>query len=85
VLLYEPAAIGVAYSSRGPTRSLCAQERGEAFAILVAGGAALEVSAHADHRGVGVAAGKLELDVSVEVLKALLARELGARGAQHQA
>jgi hypothetical protein len=45
--------------------------------ILVAGGTALEVSAHAGQAGVGVLAGQLELDVLVEELEALLAADLG--------
>jgi hypothetical protein len=56
-----------------------AHQRGEAFVVLVAGRAALEVRSHAGDARVGVAAGELELDVAVQVLEAFVARQLGAR------
>ena len=53
----------------------------QAVVVFRAGGAALEVGAHARDRRVGVGAGELELDVAVELLEALLAAELRAAGA----
>ena len=43
----------------------------------MAGGASLEMGAHAGDRRVGAGAGELELYVAVELLEALLAAELG--------
>ena len=51
--------------------------------VLSAGGAAFEVGSHARHGCVGVATGDLELDVVIEVLEALIARQLGARWTKH--
>src|SRR5438128_1258941 len=60
-------------------------ERVEAVVVLGAGGAALEVGVHAGHGGIGVCAGELDFDITVEVLEALLAGELGTAGAAHAA
>src|SRR3954452_11688808 len=56
------------------------EERGEALVVLAAGGAPVQVRAHAGNGQLGVAPGQLELDVAVEVLEALLAAELVAGG-----
>ena len=48
----------------------------------MAGRAALEVGAHARDPVVGVRALKLELDVLVELLEALVAEQLGLGGAE---
>src|SRR5204863_3007076 len=61
---------------------LRADERGEAVVVLMARWAALEVRPHARDRRVRVSSGEPELDVSVEVLEALLAGQLRARRAQ---
>jgi hypothetical protein len=57
-------------------RWLVGEQRREAVVVLAAGRAALEVRPHARHRGVGVAAGELELDVAVELVEARLAGQL---------
>src|SRR4051794_23297106 len=57
-------------------------QREEALVVLLAGRAALEVSAHPRHRRVGVGAGQRQLDVAVELLEALLAGQLGSGGGQ---
>ena len=44
--------------------------------LIAARGAALEVGAHPRHPGVGIVASKLQLDVLVEPLEALLAGHL---------
>ena len=47
--------------------------------VLVARGAAVEVSPHARDVDVGVRAGKLQLDVPIQLLEALLAGQLRSR------
>jgi hypothetical protein len=50
--------------------------------VLVAGWAAFEVRAHARHVFVGGCAGKLELDIVVELVEALVASQLRSWGAE---
>src|SRR4051812_35927956 len=57
-------------------------QRHEALVVLVAGRAALQVSAHARHRRVRVGAGQRELDVAVDLVEARLAGQLGLRRAE---
>ena len=73
------------FSIRAPRRSSTGGLRGrregeEADVILLAGGATFEVRAHArdllDRRD----AGELELDVTIELVEALFARQLRAGG-----
>jgi hypothetical protein len=52
----------------------------QTVAILVAGRTALEVCPHARDRGIGIGAVEFELDVAVQLLKALLAAELRPPG-----
>ena len=52
--------------------------------LLAAGGAALQVGAHAGERRVDVGARELELDVGVEPVEALLAADLRARPGPEQ-
>jgi hypothetical protein len=55
-------------------------ELAQAVVVLVAGGAALDMGAHARDPVVGPCASELELDVLVEVLEALIAEQLRLRG-----
>jgi hypothetical protein len=56
---------------------LAGEEGAQAFTILGACRAALEVRTHARMRRLRVGAGELELDVAVEPREALLAADLG--------
>ena len=69
-------------TSRRLQRLLAADERAQAFVLLAAGGATVEVGAQPGNREVGVMTRELELDVPVELLEALLAADLWAVGAQ---
>src|SRR5215212_2879152 len=60
-------------------------EVAQAFVLLGAGRAARQMRAHAWDGGIGVAAGKLDLDVAVELVEAGLASELGVGGAEQAA
>src|SRR5919197_387957 len=66
-------------------RRVAGEEVAQAVVILAAGGAALEVGAHAGHRGVGVCAGELELDEAVELVEARLAGQLRLHWAEQAA
>src|SRR4051812_6976026 len=57
-------------------------EIAQAGEVLGAGGAAVEVGAHAGDPRVGGVADEAELDVAVELLEALLAGQLGSAGAE---
>src|SRR3954468_19693507 len=61
---------------------LARDEVAKAGEILGAGGAAVEVCAHAGDPRVGRLAGEAQLDVAVELLEALLAGQLRVRGAE---
>lgn len=61
---------------RGLPRLLAADEGTEAGVILLARGAADQVSLHPGDGRVGVVAGEFEVDVAVELLEALLAADL---------
>jgi hypothetical protein len=63
-------------------RSALGRERAQALVLLSAGGAALEVRAHAGDRAVRVAAGELQVDVLVEEVEAVVAADLGPVGAE---
>jgi hypothetical protein len=65
------------------TRSLRAvEELSQAFVVLVAGGTALEMRAHAGHPAAGVRTVRLELDVLAELVEALVAEKLRPGGAE---
>ena len=74
IRLSRVAAIGV------NPRCRCFAKAPEAVVVLVAGGASLEVRTHARDRLVRILAGKLQLDISIELLEALLAAQLGPSG-----
>jgi hypothetical protein len=71
-------------SDRLPGRlALGADQREQALMILAARRTAIEVCSQPGKVGVGVGAGDLEVDVLVEQLETLLARDLESRRAQH--
>jgi hypothetical protein len=61
----------------GTNRRCLGDQVAQALVVLVAGRAALEVSAHAGEASVGILARDLEVYVLVEQLEALLAADLG--------
>src|SRR5262249_51934593 len=77
------AAAGAARAARDlAAPALGAHERAQAFVLLAAGRAAVEVCAKPRDLGVRVPACELELDVPVQVLEAVVAAELGPGRAQ---
>src|SRR3954463_2045137 len=64
---------------------LAGDEVAEAAEVLGAGGAAFEVRPHAGNPRVGRLARQRQLDVAVELLEALLARQLRGVGAEDPA
>jgi hypothetical protein len=61
-----------------PTPSAALRQKcPQAFVILGACGTPVEVRTHPRNREVGVPAATLELDVAIELLKTLLAAQLG--------
>jgi hypothetical protein len=54
----------------------------QALVLFIACGAAVKVGPHAGDRLVSIGSGELELDISVELLEALLAAEFGSGGAE---
>ena len=95
-LTSAPAPRSARLSVNAVRRTLCAtrlrtgvllgsHEGEEAVVVLLAGRAAFEVCAHSRDLLVGGSAGELELDVSVELVEALLARQFRASRAEESA
>jgi hypothetical protein len=58
-------------------RSIAFHQAPEAVMVVVTGRASLEVRPHSRNCLIGIRTGKLQLDVPIELLEALLAAELG--------
>jgi hypothetical protein len=62
---------------RGAATNLVTREKEQTFVVFLAGGAPAEMRSHARHLRLGVDTAELEVDVTIDLVEALLAAELG--------